>query len=127
MGQRLVLLVGLSLLASGCAAADADKKAAPGPSEPVGTVHVGDNSTGDLGSIVGKVVDDEQVPIAQATVAIVELQAEVTTAADGGFEFKDVPIGAHTVVANRLGYDSVARKVEVTAQAQTEVTIALKA
>lgn len=119
-----LLTVAAALIVSGCVQSTATPKEEP--SAPTGSAAVEPESTTmDVGTIHGLVVDDEQRPLANASVGIVALDVEILTTEEGSFEFTGVPVGAHTVVAARLGYESVAKKANVVAGETVELTLIL--
>ena len=79
----------------------------------------------DFGSITGVVTDDESQPITSARVVIVETSRE--TDVTGRFTFNDVEPATLRVIVDRLGYESVAKRVEVRAGEVTEASFTLKA
>jgi hypothetical protein len=102
----------LTLVLSGCAAADGagtDSKIHHEFGEPIPNA----------GSIVGTVVDDATLPLSGATVAILALSLQVQTDENGGFRLGNIPPGAHTVDAVKLGYMSGSKRVEVLANEPT--------
>jgi TonB-linked SusC/RagA family outer membrane protein len=73
------------------------------------------------GTIVGRVTDGRSnTPIAQATIEIDGTRIGGVTAEDGRFRIANVPAGARTVIARRIGYGA-ARKA-VTVSSTTEAT-----
>ncbi len=80
------------------------------------------------GTIRGRVMDaDTGEPVALATVVLVESERGATVHEDGTFELVRVAAGRHTVRAQRLGYDSHARSVEVRPGAVVELELRLHA
>jgi hypothetical protein len=77
-------------------------------------------------AIVRGVVLDARTkaPIVDAQVALVDLNRTVRTAADGRFELRDVPAGAHTLTVSTVGYIFVRRELQV-AQAPIDLTLPL--
>lgn len=119
-----LLLIGLLALA-GCAAKDPGPAQASATSAPASAT-VGDGAPEDTGVLRGLVVDDETVPIPGATVGLTKLDAEVKTDEQGRFEFLGVPLGKTDIVAAKLGYDSVSKRVDVVAGEPMEITLALQ-
>lgn len=122
-GPRLlaVSLVALLLLA-GCAGG---KKVAPvevSQAAPTPTV------SAEFGAVSGTVVDEEAVPLAGVQVGLLErLEASARTDDQGKFTFSDVPPGHYRVAAQKLGYESAAREVDVQAGVVSEIQLPLKA
>lgn len=81
----------------------------------------------DTGNVVGVVVDDSIRPLAGAEVGIPELSIETTTNEDGSFELTGLEPGTYGIAAQKLGYDSAAKRVNVVAGEVTEVNIELTA
>lgn len=82
--------------------------------------------TADTGSIAGLVVSTELVPLSGASIGLLERpQITATTDEVGRFTFNDIPPGGYSVVAQKLGYDSAARKVTVLAGEVVEVEFIL--
>ena len=79
------------------------------------------------GSIVGVVRDkDFDVPLAGATVMIVETSAQTKTDANGGFSLREVPRGTYTFIVSKQGYLRVVRgKTTVAAGKVTNVRVAM--
>lgn len=116
------LLLGAALLA-GCVGSNASEKAGPStpiPEAPPPAVTV------ETGSIAGAVTDDELRPIPGATVAVVETAQETKTDQAGAFTFNELAPGPYRVIAQTLGYEQAARKVEVAAGEITKLSFALK-
>lgn len=80
----------------------------------------------DRGSISGIVLDDEQMPVAGVTVALVESANETRSAQDGRFTFNGLEPGSYTLVATRVGFDQTAQKAQVVAGEVAELEIRLK-
>jgi hypothetical protein len=114
------VLVSILVLMAGCSGgshkASAKNSLAPAPPATV---------TSDTGSVEGLVVDAEQAPIAAVDVALVELTQSIKSDAAGRFVFNNLPPGAYKLVAQRLGYESFAKKVDVGVANVTRVTVVL--
>lgn len=67
------------------------------------------------GTLSGVVVDTTGVPLAGATVFIVELRRTATSRENGAYRFDDVPVGRYTVGARAIGYISSTGMIEVAA------------
>jgi iron complex outermembrane receptor protein len=78
------------------------------------------------GGFQGVVVDAaSRAPIAGATVRIRELGRGETSHADGAFHFDRIAPGGYTLVAERIGYATVERRIEVAEGDSASLTIAL--
>ncbi|MGK0156584.1 MAG: hypothetical protein ACI9SE_003553, partial [Neolewinella sp.] len=79
------------------------------------------------GTIRGFVRDkDFDVPLASATVMVVETGVRAKTDASGGFSLLNVPRGTYTIIVSKQGYLRVVRgKTTVTAGKVTDVRVAL--
>lgn len=114
-----VVLV-IVLLLAGCAGGQAPASAGdPAPSVP----EPGEKT----GSIAGTVVGDEGIPLAGATVSVVETLDTTNTAPNGTFVFNDLAPGSYRLVVERLGYNQAAKNVDVTAGQTTELSVTLTA
>src|SRR5829696_7770277 len=67
------------------------------------------------GTISGKIVDDENQPIAGATVEVVNTQINATTNAAGEFTLSGVPAGPQTLRASTYSYRAQTAEVTVAA------------
>ena len=79
------------------------------------------------GSISGIIVDDEARPVANVKAALIEVAVETKSDASGRFTFNELPPQSYRLVVERLGYESVARKVEVSAGQVANLSITMKA
>ena len=115
----MALAVALPL--AGCAdgKADASQQSATTTAAPA-TV------SADTGSIAGTIVDDEQSPVVNAIVGLIDQpDREATTDGAGKFTFNDLAPGDYKVAAQKLGYDSISRQVTVTAGEVAEVVFVM--
>lgn len=79
------------------------------------------------GVLVGRVVDAQTgEPLPGAAVRLREIGRGQATAADGTFRFERVPVRAHTVAVQFLGYLPKEQRVQVTADGPTEVVFRLE-
>lgn len=81
----------------------------------------------ETGVIIGQVVDDEDLPIAGASVAIVDEGLEATTDEQGGFVFEQVAPGTQKVFIQKLGFESIGKTVQVVAGDTAQMTVTLEA
>lgn len=80
------------------------------------------------GSVKGQVTDDEQIPIAGAEAAILNVDAErrLFTDAAGGFVFTGLEPGSYEVAVQKLGFVPSSRLVEVGEGEAASVTFQLE-
>lgn len=79
------------------------------------------------GTLVGTVTDREtSEPISFAYLYLEEANRTITAHSDGTFKFSDIPAGDYTLRVTRIGYRTVSRSVEITADETTEVNISLE-
>lgn len=124
-GGATLVTIGLVLSGlAGCVGSEAKPAAAGTTFDASAATEEAKDSDG-LGAVEGVVVSDEQAPIAGAEVALVEPNLVTQTDASGRFVFKDVPPGSHRIIAQKLGFESVARRVDVTADAVANVALVL--
>lgn len=77
-------------------------------------------------TIRGLVTDTKTTtPVADAQVAIVELSRTARTAADGRFEFRDVPPGSYTITVSTIGYIFVRRQADATPGSTIDIALPL--
>lgn len=117
--------MGIAVFFAGCSGST------PAPQEvasaPVGTVSADDDATAaEVGAIEGVVTDDELAPIPNATVALAKLAISVRTDPGGAFLFENVAPGSHVVLAQALGFDQGAKKVDVVAGETARVNFELE-
>lgn len=80
----------------------------------------------DTGAIAGVVLNAELLPIEGADVALQELTNVTKTDANGNFTFNDLAPGEYTLVVQRLGFESVAKAIDVTLGEITNVEVILE-
>ena len=100
----------------------------PAPQPPTGMQPSAQEASGQqAGSVRGSVTDKEfGIPIAGATVAIVETGQKTTTTDQGNFVLEGVPPGKYTLVVSRDGYIRQVRSdLLVNAGKLTDVDVAL--
>lgn len=115
------LLVAVTM--AGCASGGTPASTA-GPDGPDGPGSVPDE---DSGNLVGVVVDDSLRPLAGAVVGIPQLNVEAMTDDDGAFQLNGLAPGSYSLAAQKLGFESAAKRVQVTAGEVTEVSLELTA
>lgn len=108
------------MLLAGCAGSAPAPQGSGSSSAPVPTL---DDSTS---SISGRVVDDEKAPLSGAEVGLVEARATTKSDEAGAFTFNGLAPGAYTLVAQKLGYDSISKKVTVTLEEVAQVSLELR-
>jgi hypothetical protein len=97
----------LGIVLAGCVGSQGQADAARGPQAPKAATD--DPSA----NVRGLVVDDSQKPIADADVALLDIDKVTKTDATGAFAFASVAAGPHKLATQKLGYESVARNIEV--------------
>jgi hypothetical protein len=128
MNRRLTSLI-LALALSGCMGATDPTTTTTGtqptdgatddPSQPPAFGH-------GEGAVRGRVVDDEYLPVANASVTLLEHQRKVRTGADGRFLFNHVPTGTVTLIGEAAGHEPTAVRVPVREGATAETGLSLK-
>jgi hypothetical protein len=120
----LVFGVFLSLALAGCLGGGGEADGGPddpaAPSKPV-------DQDAAKGQILGIVVTDESQPIRGVEIATTPSEYKATSDEGGHFVIPNVEPGTYTLLANRLGFQSYATKVEVVAGQAVEKTIQLTA
>lgn len=76
--------------------------------------------------ISGLVKDENNKPIAGATVAIKKLSLITQTNSEGRFELDNVPNGTHEMEITFVGYQAVRRTINVTDAAPAEIMVSLE-
>lgn len=117
-----ILLIVLTISA-GCVGGGAEPAATI--ARPSATASLNDDNATDVGSIVGIVTNDEEVPLMGVIVFLRELEAQVTTDSNGSYAFEDVPIGKYSILVNSLGYVDLFKSVEVRADEKAEADFKL--
>lgn len=116
----LVMLMFVAVALSGCIGGDTEPDQAD--PEPLGAPATFDETTG---GIEGVVVDTEGLPIPQAVVGIPEAGEDTTTTESGRFAFSNLDPGTYTLFAQKLGYESKGKSVQVAAGEATTIDIEL--
>jgi hypothetical protein len=104
--KGLPLLAAAAVILAGCVTEE-------GSEAPARPVNVDAEFGEDTGAIVGLVLDEEQLPIAGAEVAIPALEKTTRTADDGRFALNHLPPGTHELTVLALGYQPATQRVEV--------------
>lgn len=109
--RSLGIIAIVAVLVAGCAAEDATTPATATTRSAEATV------TRDTGAVEGLVKDPDASPLAGAGVALEKdiLRLQTNTSVDGRFVFSGLVAGEYTLFVQKLGYDSHASKVNVTA------------
>ncbi|HEX9816125.1 MAG TPA: carboxypeptidase-like regulatory domain-containing protein [Candidatus Thermoplasmatota archaeon] len=117
--------LGAILLASAIFAGCVDTSAGTDSSSPSWSM----DPNGDTGIIDGIVIDDSVNPIVGAQIAVTTTAAVVQAVTDtsGRFLLQGIPPGRQTLFAAALGYDSVAKAVDVVAGQVTSVSLTIQA
>lgn len=64
-------------------------------------------------TITGRVTAGDSTPLAEARLALVEVNRVTTTGADGRYSFAAVPAGTYTLTATRIGFAPVVRRLTI--------------
>lgn len=78
-----------------------------------------------VGALAGSVLDDERLPLSNATITLPDLGPELYTDESGGYRFEKVPVGRHRIVASKAGYTNEAREVVVDEDDTVQATFTL--
>lgn len=120
-GAPFAMLLTLLVLAfAGCVAEDDAKTAST--VQPVAKAEF----DADTGSILGIVLNEDKLPIAGASVGILEPPVEAVSDASGGFALNRLAPGTYQVHASALGFKSASKPVEVVAGQVTEAEFVLE-
>jgi hypothetical protein len=120
-GVSFAIVVGLmSLVFSGCVSGGTDENA-PTTSAPVAAPTV------ETGTISGILVTEDELPIAKVGVVVKETDNETLTDATGAFTFNGLAPGTYTVLASALGFESLARQIDVLAGEVADVRYVMAA
>ncbi len=122
-GKGLLLLVVLSVAFAGCAKGSAQDVTDP---QATNVISVGGEQLEDGGSITGVITDESVLPLKGAVVGLVEVDGVAMTGENGEFAFENLAPGVYTINAARLGFSSVASRVEVLAGQPTNVHLILQ-
>jgi iron complex outermembrane recepter protein len=79
------------------------------------------------GAIIGRVLDAESgAALPFVIVRVVEAHRVEQTHGDGAFQLRDLPPATYTLIAQRIGYQPVERRVVVTAGADSVLTLQMR-
>lgn len=120
-GWAFLLMV--SLLLSGCQGGGGRSASAGGA--VARTVDLAEGGGG-VGEILGRVLDEEVLPLAGVTVRFVGSKVSTETTDDGIFYFTQVPARVHSLNFSLAGYESVQKTVSVTADQRSRVSAVLR-
>ncbi len=80
----------------------------------------------ETGTINGKVVDENNQPLAGVNIIIQNTNRGTSTKADGRFTFQDVSVGNKTLVFSYIGFKKLTESVSVEPGQTTELNIELR-
>jgi hypothetical protein len=112
----LALLVGLALVAAGCADS--------GPKDQNPTTSAPPDP--EKAKISGVVLDTEGLPVAAVQVGLIEAGKETKTDEAGAFVFQNVPAGTYKLVTSKLGYLPYAGQVTLASGDEKVVTLTIE-
>lgn len=121
--RLLVAATSFIMLTAGCVGSQAAPRQAPDDAAPAPPPKF----TDDTGAIVGIVSDEEGVGLEGVEVGLVELQVSTQTDLGGAFTLSEIAPGGYSLVAQKLGYESSARKITVEAGTIAEAHLQLLA
>lgn len=81
--------------------------------------------TDSSGWITGRVIEGDDTPIVGATVSVLGAPDSVLTGADGRFALPRVPLGAHMVKVQRLGFAAKRFALTIAADVRPDVTVTM--
>lgn len=110
-----LLMVAVTL--AGCAGDDSTPQATVGPGA--------DGGVEDGAVLRGTVVDEELRPVANAELALLEADLTTTSDEQGQFSFEGVAPGSYTLLAQRLGFESFSKRVQLAAGDAVELRVDL--
>jgi hypothetical protein len=125
--NRLVALLALALVLSGCAASSGASPASNSRGGGSSEVVAAGESIPDAAAISGLVLDDSQLPVAGAIVGILQLSLQAQTDANGAYRFTNIAPGAYTLVAAALGFDSASKRIILEPNAEVSQVFTLVA
>ena len=77
------------------------------------------------GTVRGRVLDAAQRPVADVAIGVVGTSLGALSNSSGDYTLSNVPLGAQTVTARRIGYARVSQRVEVAAGSEARADFAL--
>lgn len=117
-------LLALLTLLSGCQGGNAARHDAPGVAR---TVDLAQGEAGEgTGEILGRVLNEEVLPLAGVTVRFVGSKVSSVTTDDGVFYFTNVPARVHSLNFSRPGFESLVKTVSVTDGQRATVNAVLR-
>lgn len=119
-GWSAAIALCVLFLVSGCSDSG---RVAQAPESSPGTGPADGTGAAGFGAIEGLIVDEEELPIANVTVALSGTNLTTSTTPGGRFSIPDVAAGGHTLMAERLGYARFSGPVDVVAGNTTQVTV----
>jgi hypothetical protein len=122
-GYVPAILILVTLVFAGCVG-DSGSSTSDKTETTIAPRPIADDSTG---SLTGIVTDDSVNPIKGAEVGLVGTELSALTDDGGRFTINTIEPGEYTLVANKLGYESVTKRVTVIASEVAEAKIALEA
>ena len=78
------------------------------------------------GTIRGRVTDASSQPLPDVQIAVVGTRLGAVTAGNGSYTISNVPVGAHQVIARRLGYGRMTQSVTVASGAEARADFQLQ-
>lgn len=106
-------IVALAVVLSGCAGTTSSTNS--DPIRPDSDVVAAGDQLPDAATLSGLVLDDSQLPIPLAIVGILELNLQASTDEAGAYRFTNLAPAAYTVSVAALGYETVSKRVTLTA------------
>ena len=85
------------------------------------TVH----AMGQVGSVSGKIVNENKEPLEGVTVKIDKTEINTITNSEGVFQFKSVPVGKYTLLVTYVGKATLSREIDVIVNATLSVPLEL--
>ena len=122
-GRTILLILALAMPWAGCIGAESSDNRTSSSAAPAAVP----TAAADTGSIAGRAVDEEQVPIEGVGVVIAETRNSTKSDGSGRFTFNGLQPGTYTLLTGRAGFKEQAKKVDVLPGEIIEVTVMLKA
>ena len=125
MQGKLALLVAAGFLLAGCVGTGSSTGTDNGGQGPAAPQDA--DIEPDKGIVQGMILDEEQRPVEGASVQVRGFDQIATTDAEGKFRLINIMPGPQTLDVGRLGYQTIARQLEIVAGQTVELTILLTA